>query len=460
MDIRNEIVFTTAFVDIGRSDWPVTSRNTETYFKNFCRMIDDGFEYPLIVYTHTWAADKLRAMRTFPSNIVFVDVDVVDTFLKEPYLSRESEIMRSDAYIQKVVEWRRTAPEHTNPRYTLLTHSKLAFLNNTRMYNPKCMLYAWIDFGYDTTISGVFTPRNLNTSLLQDEKIYCGSVKLVEGDRYVTEEDFLESNQMTIYAFSYIIHRRIFDEFYALYEAKLHVWQRRGIADDEQNLLYQLYQDRKDLFTIFKLANVRGFYSENLNAGATAVVLHPVMPSDTLFAITTPAVECSESLHISDNSKPLIAFWEPDAATAEMFRSTVHRYGWATVWLGKGSHHRPLSEHSMLKLLFLKHISASKQIVFVTAANTLCCRDPVRFMEIVQASYPSSCIAASPTEAHVLFTAPFSYLQQFLFWGLINKYTDLPSSLTAYIKQYPDRFCKDTFGIFQAGSENAFFARA
>lgn len=438
MDISTRILFTTAFVDIGRKDWSKDSRKNEIYFENFYRMLDEGFEYPLIVYTHTWAIEHMRSTRTFPSNISFVDVDRVDTFLKEPYMSRETAIMKSASYIEKVAEWRRPSPEHTNPKYTLITHSKMSFLRHTRIYNPKCLYYGWIDFGKHAHVPGNCVPRAINFSLL-GEYIHCGAVKLVESDRYVTEEDFLETNQMTIYAFSFIIHNLVFDELYGLYEAKFAAWQRRGIADDEQNLLYQLYQDRKDLFKIFKIKNCDGLYSENLNAGATPTLLHPTSPSDAVFALKTPA-QTSTALHVPDMSKPLVVLYESDQVAANAFLTTAHRNGWETIWLNMP--HTSITDR-LIHVLFLKHIPASKHIVLVNAAETVCAQSPLVYMETLLQKYRSPCVVC-PTRKQ--FAAPFLYMQTFLYWMLTNDHKDISEALHVYMQKYPDRMNVDTDG--------------
>jgi hypothetical protein len=84
----------------------------------------------------------------------------------------------------------------------------------------------------------------------------------------------LQTNWDAIYAFSFIIHNDLMDESLSLYKAKLEHWQTIGHADDEQVLMYQLYQDRKDLFKIFKISEPWNLYIENLNSGTTPSVLH------------------------------------------------------------------------------------------------------------------------------------------------------------------------------------------
>jgi hypothetical protein len=210
---------------------------------------------------------------------MFINISGVDTFLKDPYISLEAANMKDPKYRKKLPVVRSEALEHIYPKYTLVTHSKICFLKHTHKILPNFTYYAWIDFGYpikdnicgwpSCTFPAV--PRSINFSLLE-RKIHIGSKKLLK--HHVSEEEFLACNWFTFYAFSFIIHTDIFDEIYELYKAKLEHWQKVCHADDEQNLLYQLYQDRKDLFKIFKIDSVWGFYTENVNMGAHPTILH------------------------------------------------------------------------------------------------------------------------------------------------------------------------------------------
>jgi hypothetical protein len=270
---NNPILFTSCFYDIGRKDWGSFSRSYAKYIEHFNHMIDDGFNYPLIVYTHNYVIKEMMETRSYPSNILFIDISGVDTFLKEPYLSNEHRILNNTTFQNKIPDFRKGAIEHTFPKYTLLTHSKICFIKHTRKLFDKFDYYAWIDFGYPKS-SNICNwpvckipsaPKNINMDLLE-RKIHCGTIKIL--NHRVSESEFLACNWFTIYAFSFIIHTDIFDEFYKLYKEKLEKWQLMNHADDEQNLLYQLYQDRKDLFKMFKIKDAWGFYPENFNPGA------------------------------------------------------------------------------------------------------------------------------------------------------------------------------------------------
>jgi hypothetical protein len=273
------MIFTTAFVDIGRKDWGPLSRDCSKYIKHFNNMINDGFEYPLIVYTHNDVIKQILSSRSYPSNIFFVDMSDVDTFLKEPYLSRETAIMKSEAYKAKVPDARKRAMEHTYPHYTLLTHSKICFLRHTRFLFPHQSYYAWIDFGYPvgSNIGGwpscpyPAVPRSINMDLLE-KKVHIASTKVF--DRLISEDEFIACNYFAFNAFTFIIHDEVLDLVFHLYEIKLEQWQAANHADDEQNLMYQLYQDNKDLFKVFQTrVSPWGLFKENLNIGMTPVIL-------------------------------------------------------------------------------------------------------------------------------------------------------------------------------------------
>ena len=112
------IVFTTAFVNIGRDQWGGYSRTYQKYIDHFHNMMDHGFEYTLLVYSHGYVIQEMLKQRSYKPNVMFVDVSGVDTFLKDPYLSLENQIMKDPEYQKKVSPHRQGAIEHTHPEYT------------------------------------------------------------------------------------------------------------------------------------------------------------------------------------------------------------------------------------------------------------------------------------------------------------------------------------------------------
>ena len=235
------MIFTGAFYNINRDKWGAHARTYNKYIEHFNTMISNGFEYPLIIYTHNYVIKEMIQSYNYPPNILFCDISGVDTFLKEPYLTNERLIMEDPVFREKIPEFRKDAIEHTYPEYTLLTHSKICFLKHTRKLFPSSTYFAWIDFGYPTktNICGwpvcTFNPNPvaLNLSLLE-RKIHIGSKKIIP--RHVSEDEFLESNCHAMYAFSFIIHDDIFEELYNLYTAKLNAWQIKGHSDVSHTL--------------------------------------------------------------------------------------------------------------------------------------------------------------------------------------------------------------------------------
>lgn len=483
------IIFTTAYVDIGRGDasaWKDFSRTHEKYIEHFNNMIHDGFEYRLIVYTHTSVIEHMQSTYTYASNIQFVPLDGVDTFLKEPYITRETAIMQDPLYKKNIRPCRSDHISYTQPKYTLLTHSKMCFLRHTRQLYQSYTYYAWIDFGYPKTsnILGwpVCTipsgPRSIDVSLLE-KKIHFGAVKLMRG--HVHEYDFLLRNYFTIYAFSFILHTEIFDEVYKLYVDKLHKWQRIGIADDEQNLFYQLFQDRKDLCKMFLIQSVWGLYPEVLNQSARAtvesVVLHPKTPMDALY--TPPAgARCSSELDLMNFQKPLVICYDTDATSLQTCVRTLDAHNWEYICVGHGEPVPTTSKYVAYLQRVLNCLPASKQIVLVNGRDAVCCRSPSAFMSAI-ADYKRSFIVSMemlcegqfekedtgdryqckplntywrahgmhpPLRKFVnygLLTATVSEFCEYLAWSLENGHTVMQYALGCYMAEYPERISAD-----------------
>ena len=49
----------------------------------------------------------------------------------------------------------------------------------------------------------------------------------------------------------FVVHRDLVEPFASLYEAKIVEWHQKGICDDDQNLVLQVYFDNRALFELF-----------------------------------------------------------------------------------------------------------------------------------------------------------------------------------------------------------------
>jgi hypothetical protein len=75
------IIFTTAYKDISRNNWLHYYRTNQSYYTNFCKLANN-IEYKLVVYLNDSIKTELFLYNNnfFNDNIIFIDINEVDTF--------------------------------------------------------------------------------------------------------------------------------------------------------------------------------------------------------------------------------------------------------------------------------------------------------------------------------------------------------------------------------------------
>ncbi len=244
LDLHSSIIFTTALKDIGRNCWDHYQRSNDTYIERFLKLAQN-ISYPLIAYLEKPLLEKVSSY-TFPENVIFIDMECVDTFY-DKYYEREKQIIESPEYKKKVPQNRWNNPEHKYAEYTLITHSKCNFVAKTKKLYPDFTFYAWIDFGCIYHIDNVPQDLFLPEDLLKN-KITFPLLKKPEPQHRLTEEKMLGIDDIYIDGSQYIIHKNLVFLYEDLYRKKIEMWQSLKTCDDDQTLVYQLYMDDPELF--------------------------------------------------------------------------------------------------------------------------------------------------------------------------------------------------------------------
>jgi len=249
------ILFITAFKDIGRNKWNHCSRGNQSYFELFL-MLAKNINYNLIVFVSDEIQQYLRTIHEFTPNIIFKNLDDTETF-SEKYLDQDLLTMSSKKYQSMIPAERKNNPEHLYSAYNFINHSKINFVSASKKMYPDFDFYSWIDFGYVRDERSI--PRGIKTSRLPKSIIYhC----VINPTKKIEPEDMLKSNDIYITGSSFIVHASMVGVYEELYENKIKEWLKRGITDDDQNLILQLYYDSPDLFhliqcnTWFSLYNI------------------------------------------------------------------------------------------------------------------------------------------------------------------------------------------------------------
>jgi hypothetical protein len=248
-DINKEnIIFVTAFKDIGRINWKNYQRSNDDYFNNFYNLAKN-INYTLVVYLETDIINEVKKRYSFNNNIIFKEFNEVEEIFFNKYMGAEKKIMSSSIYQRKIPPSRKFKnPEHIYPDYTLINHSKINFLTHAKKNNPNYMFYAWIDFGYLRDINNI--PKDIDVSKLPKKIIY-HALKTPPKNR-ISPNEMLASEEVYLTGSSYIVHNSLVEKFNLIYEYKILKWQLNYIADDDQNLVLQIYFDNPELFHLIQ----------------------------------------------------------------------------------------------------------------------------------------------------------------------------------------------------------------
>lgn len=255
----SEITLVTAFYDIGRSDWKSAwfNRKSEEYLKSFETFLN--YDYQMIIFVddkHYDALTKMIAASEYASSKKLIRIN--ETWMQENIwawsrLDRETEIMNSVEYKSLIPN--RIAmgyPENVNPKYTIITHSKIDFVGYA-IDNELCStdLVMWIDFGY---FHNKLEPKHIPHKKIATEKFnwdtinLCGMNPIDESDRDVIAT--LKTAHVKICAYLFAATKVNMKKFQTMCHDALLFYQENGIADDEQAVWLHCYFTEKSFFSI------------------------------------------------------------------------------------------------------------------------------------------------------------------------------------------------------------------
>jgi len=236
--LKQEILFVTAFKNIHRDQWKNASRSVEDYLKHFSVL--SKLPYTLVVYVEPDIKKRIPLL----SNIIIRDFHEVDTFYNA-FLKRDKQIMKSKTYQSKIPEKRKVNPEHLYSEYNLINHSKINFISNTKQLYPDYDFYSWVDFGFSGFND---VPRAISVSSLPKKVIY----QIMNKPIMISAEEMLAKDEVYFAGSAFIIHYSLVETFEKKWKKKLIEWQKKGITDDDQSMVLQLYLDDPSMYhTVF-----------------------------------------------------------------------------------------------------------------------------------------------------------------------------------------------------------------
>jgi hypothetical protein len=252
----------TAFLDINRENWSSFNRTFDQYFQAFTplvdmfRKIEHDNAYHLVIFADKKHIERVKLYVNSLKNITIIDIDekyLENNSILWKRLPRETEIVNSQEY-RKLIQHRISHPENNNPRYTLINHAKIDFVNIATKLIP-CEYFCWVDFGYCS--NPVNIPRNpIDINRLDKSRInytLINPINSLDSNILYT----LQNAPEKIGGFFFFGSRERIIEYQQLYHSIHEAFQDRNIVDDDQHIALQCCFAKPSLFA---LHNVGGWH--------------------------------------------------------------------------------------------------------------------------------------------------------------------------------------------------------
>lgn len=251
-----DILFITAYKDIGRSKWNNSARTNDEYFSKFVS-ITKQIQHTLIVFVEEDIHQQLKTKYTFSDNIIFCDLPKEGLFY-DRFLDSQRQIIESREYQEKIPGYRNDVPEHIYAEYNLINHSKINFVRQAKKLFSNYSFYSWIDFGFGKVLEDL--PIKIpNINRLPRRIIYHSLTPIPETQ--ISPNDMLSENRIFLIGSSYIIPNELVEIFEKIYEKKIIELEKEKVVDDDQNIVYQIYMENKNLFILVGGGHWFSFYN-------------------------------------------------------------------------------------------------------------------------------------------------------------------------------------------------------
>ena len=260
-----EVLFVTAFEETGRSAFARYKRSNDNYRASFRALAEalNAYHHPLVAYDDTlWMG--------LPANTVVLPVANVSTFTAR-YARREQEIMSAAGYrgdVAKGGRHRTVLPEHTSSRYNLANHDKVIFVADAARRFSAHTHVCWIDYGLRDASN---IPREIDLCRLPSSRVlYQTPVPVSTGwnapARQRSPRHMLSSYDVFVVGTIWVVPLPLAAAYEHLYEEGLREWQKIGVSDDDQALVYQLQFRHPWLFDWFEDATFGTLFRRHLNS--------------------------------------------------------------------------------------------------------------------------------------------------------------------------------------------------
>jgi hypothetical protein len=255
-----ETCYVTAFYDIGREKWEQFSRSLDKYMENFIpllKLFDRATtSRELIIFIDERHLEKVEKLvrENIRKELLEYCVRIIpisERFLTQNIpvwsrLKREEEIMNSSEY-QTLFSHRLNYPEQKYPKYTLINHAKIDFVNYAINISFS-RYFCWLDFGYNP--DGAMDL--LDVSKFPEEKITYILLSQLQPQDFDRIYTIMFSYERVGGGF-FFGGKSVMKKYQKLYHEIHRKFQDNNLADDDQHFVIQSYKENPELFNLVHL---------------------------------------------------------------------------------------------------------------------------------------------------------------------------------------------------------------
>jgi hypothetical protein len=248
--MNNNVVFVTAFYDIGRVNWTHLERPSMYYINALTDLItmlkhsivvylDDRYvtdfsnrqeiknaidvgKLTIIPINETWLVNNTKGWRTVPEAQLIMHSKYYTELLKERINNKQ--------------------PENTYAKYNGIVHCKIDFINITKNLTNMDGLYVWIDSGYLFSVNHKYvkddTKLILNFDKINKNKITFMLVNKIHPFDFDTTFTIVNARETHASGF-YIVPSHLITPLYESYFSVIDKFNKLGISDDDQHIYLQ-----------------------------------------------------------------------------------------------------------------------------------------------------------------------------------------------------------------------------
>lgn len=251
------ICYVTAFLDLERESWLTFSRKFDDYLKGFTPYIymfekcKDNPLFKMVCFIDEKRIEMVQKLNP-PSNMILIKINekyLNDHSVLWRRLNEETRIINSESYKNKV-KHRLHFPENTNPRYTLINHSKIDFVNLAfDIVNSE--YYCWVDFGYFSKEINIPTYM-IDINKLNKNRINYTLINKIQDK----DKDYMYTLTCApekIGGFFFFGDKQNLKQYQKLYHKVHDQFQKLEIVDDDQFMALQCYFENPSLFHLHYL---------------------------------------------------------------------------------------------------------------------------------------------------------------------------------------------------------------